>query len=34
MLRFYGPALAPLGIDLCSRDQAGAGFNIEAVCTE
>jgi catechol 2,3-dioxygenase-like lactoylglutathione lyase family enzyme len=25
-VRFYGAALAPLGFDLCSRDDAGAGF--------
>jgi catechol 2,3-dioxygenase-like lactoylglutathione lyase family enzyme len=25
-VRLYGAALAPLGIDLCSRDPAGAGF--------
>jgi catechol 2,3-dioxygenase-like lactoylglutathione lyase family enzyme len=25
-VRFYGAALAPLGFDMCSRDQSGAGF--------
>jgi catechol 2,3-dioxygenase-like lactoylglutathione lyase family enzyme len=25
-VRFYGAALAPLGIELVSRDEAGAGF--------
>jgi catechol 2,3-dioxygenase-like lactoylglutathione lyase family enzyme len=25
-VRFYTEALAPLGIELCSRDDAGAGF--------